>query len=294
MAKITYNLYPFNAAKASQGSLVVMVVKTWNIEEHPTITNEPMVGVEIQPFGGAGICRFSAPNTYIFTVNSTTFSFNDKGNSNQLSSQNYKLLLGEIQQTISDGGGLVTSDTSRGITRAADGSYSEVVTDEESQMIIDTLNARDQFAIQCLKQLMSIDKNRMDPTTVSDNEMAHYCELAYRWAANMMNAAAKTRATMTDETGSSVDEESLASNTEKLLYDIKDALQRTDLKEGDDYYERISLKGWDDLMAKLTDIKNAIVAQTSAITTVATAINNLELSPTINNNIIVPEQAEGE
>ena len=54
--------------------------------------------------------------------------------------------------------------------------------------------------------------------------MAFYCDVAYQWASNMMAAAAKVRATMQDETGPSVVEESLTTNTEKLLYDMSEAI----------------------------------------------------------------------
>lgn len=69
-----------------------------------------------------------------------------------------------------------------------------------------------------------------DPASLSNNEMSFYCDVAYQWAANMMSAAAKVRATMQDETGTSVDEESLTTNTEKLLYDMSEALNKTATK----------------------------------------------------------------
>jgi hypothetical protein len=81
---------------------------------------------------------------------------------------------------------------------------------------------RDNFALKALKTLMQ--RSEKDPSSLSNNEMSFYCDVAYQWAANTMSAAAKVRATIEDETGPSVAEESLTTNTEKLLYDMSEAI----------------------------------------------------------------------
>lgn len=167
--------------------------------------------------------------------------------------------------------------------------------DASYEITIEGLNARDQFALQALHGMFRVMD---DPSAVSKNEITHYCEAAYLWASYMMTESSKARAVIKDaettESTQAAEVGFLESNVEKLLNNIVAALDKTDEKDGNTYYERVSLKGWSDLMTKLTDIKNAITAQTTAIESIATAIGNLELSPTINNNIIVPENNGGE
>jgi hypothetical protein len=87
MIKITYNLSPFNPAKAQQGALCVMVLK--NYSESTILNTDPS-------FGGVGICRYKNPGTYLITISSELYRFNEKGNSSDLTSRAYKLLLGEV------------------------------------------------------------------------------------------------------------------------------------------------------------------------------------------------------
>ena len=64
--------------------------------------------------------------------------------------------------------------------------------------------------------------------------MSFYCNMAYRWAANMMNESAKTRAIYKDKTATTNLKEvavgELTNNTEKLLNNIMVALKKTDAK----------------------------------------------------------------
>lgn len=211
--KITYSLSDFDPLKAASGALCVMVEKNYSAG---TITNTNT------SFGGVGICKSKNADRYLLTVSSIGYEFNNKGNSVEETSSAYKLLLGEVLQDLTGAGGAVGSNTRTVVTRSADGSYSSTTTDEDTTVLVDSLTARDNFAINALRTLMQrADK---DPSTLSNNEMAFYCDVAYQWAANMMSAAAKVRATMEDESGPSVDEESLTTNTEKLLYDMSEAI----------------------------------------------------------------------
>lgn len=211
--KVTYNLRNFVAAKASSGALCVMTLKNYS---SGTITSTDAA------FGGAGICRLVAPKTYALTVSSVVYLFNEMGNSVDEDSENYKLHLGEIPQDLAGAGGAVGSDVKTVVTRATDGTYTSDTIEQANTVLIESLNARDNFAINALRTIMMrADK---DPATLSNNEMAYYCDVAYQWASNMMTAAAKVRATIEDESGPSVDEASLTSNTEKLLYDMSEAI----------------------------------------------------------------------
>ena len=211
MAKITYNLSAFDPLKAKQGALCIMVTTSYS---EATIVNTSA------SFGGAGICKYKDGDRYLLTVNSVLYSFNRQGNPADKS--NYKLLLGEVQQELSGAGGAVESNMRTVVTRSADGTYSSETTEENNTVLVEGLTTRDNFALNALKTLMQ--RAEKDPSSLSNNEMSFYCDVAYQWAANMMSAAARVRATIEDETGPSVDEESLTTNTEKLLYDMSEAI----------------------------------------------------------------------
>lgn len=227
MAKITYTLLTFNSSKASQGALVVMVRK----DITGSVTNEPAVGTEIQPFNGAGVCKALNNSQFTFSYNSNSYLFNNKGEAISQNALNYKLMLGQIQQNLSDAGSTVNSSTTikTSMTRGEDDSidYNTTISDAPSTVLIDQLNARDHFAVQALRAML---EHAPDPSALSDSVMADYCDKAYRWAANMMSAAASTRAVMEDDTasGGGTEEASvgvLSTNEEKLLNNIIVAIE---------------------------------------------------------------------
>ena len=94
-------------------------------------------------------------------------------------------------------------------------------------VVVDSLNARDQFAMQALGELLG---HIPDPSVLGENERNHFCNSAYAWAANMMTAAAKARATIvytkegTEEEDTEVSGITLNNNTEKLLNNIAAAI----------------------------------------------------------------------
>ena len=211
MVKITYNLSAFDPLKAKQGALCIMVTTSYS---ESTIVNTSA------SFGGAGICKYKDGDRYLLTVNSVLYSFNRQGNPADKS--NYKLLLGEVQQKLSEAGRTVESNRKTVVTRNADGIYSSETTEEDNTVLVEGLTPRDNFALNALKTLMQ--RAEKDPSSLSNNEMSFYCNVAYQWAANMMSAAARVRATIENETGSSVDEKFLTTNTEKLLYGMREAI----------------------------------------------------------------------
>lgn len=93
-------------------------------------------------------------------------------------------------------------------------------------VVVDSLNARDQFAMQALGELLG---HIPDPSVLGENERNHFCNSAYEWAANMMTAAAKARATIKYVKEGTEEEVydsgvTLNNNTEKLLNNIAAAI----------------------------------------------------------------------
>lgn len=271
MAKITYKLSAFNAKKASQGSLVVMVDKNLTINEDSHITNVTIVGgaeVRTDDFYGAGICRIVGQGTYCFTVNSTTYNFTSDGRALGTESINYKLVMGTVVTSLSTVGNSVNTPSTGHTTRSIDGEgnkkdTTEVV--EGGQAVVNNLNARDTFALQALHGLFNNMKEK-DPASLSDSEMNFYCQQAYQWAANMMLVAASSRASFKDDTAvpttNPEDVGDLTSNTEKLLNNLIVALETMTTE----------------LNTKLSSIKSSIDNQITAINSVAAAIENLQPS----------------
>lgn len=237
MAKQTYILKPFESSKASSGALCVMVKN--GISDK--ITNINSDGIVNSNFMGAGICT-QGNGGFTMMINGVVYQFNSKGEGlHPLSIRTWKLMLGEIEATINTSGNAATSNTTTIVTRGQDGSTTTKVDySKTNDVIIDSLNARDEFAVNVLKQLLSSVPN---PSALSNNEMNFFCNRAYQWAANMMEASANARGSFTQEastttgtpsnvtTRADVTTESLSSNTEKLLNNIVSALERTDYAE---------------------------------------------------------------
>ena len=237
MAKQTYILKPFESNKASSGALCVMVKNGVSDK----ITNINSDGTTNPNFMGAGICT-QGNGGFTMMINGVVYQFNSKGEGlHPLSIRSCKLMLGEIEATINTSGNAATSNTTTIVTRGQDGSTTTKVDySKTNDVIIDSLNARDEFAVNVLKQLLSSVPN---PSALSNNEMNFFCNRAYQWAANMMEASANARGSFTQEastatgtpsnvtTRADVTTESLSSNTEKLLNNIVSALERTDYAE---------------------------------------------------------------
>lgn len=237
MAKQTYILKPFEHSKASSGALCIMVKNGVSDK----ITNINSDGTANSNFMGAGICT-KGNERFTMMINGVVYQFNSKGEGlYPLSIRSWKLMLGEVETTINTSGNAATSNTTTIVTRGQDGSTTTKVDySKTNDVIIDSLNARDEFAVNVLKQLLSSIPN---PSAISNNEMNFFCNRAYQWAANMMEASANARGTFTQEASSTtgipsnittradISSDSLSSNTEKLLNNIVSALERTDYAE---------------------------------------------------------------
>lgn len=237
MAKQTYILKPFEHSKASSGALCIMVKN----DVSDKITNINSDGTANSNFMGAGICT-QGNGGFTMMINGVIYQFNSKGEGlYPLSIRSWKLMLGEVETIINTSGNAATSNTTTIVTRGQDGSTTTKVDySKTNDVIIDSLNARDEFAVNVLKQLLSSIPN---PSAISNNEMNFFCNRAYQWAANMMEASANARGSFTQEastttgtpsnvtTRADISSDSLSSNTEKLLNNIVSALERTDYAE---------------------------------------------------------------
>lgn len=229
MAKITYSLSQFDRGEASQGRLAVMLDKDYDIVKNSSIFNiriKDNKEVRENYFYGAGLCRKTPGGSFVFTVDGISYTFNDKGIGVTQESSPYKLVMGTIVNEAAASGNAIATSTTSHTTRDASGDTTEV-TEEAGQSVVDSLNARDTFALQALHGLF----NNMgeDPATVSSSVMTHYCEQAYKWAASMMLVAANSRASFTDaQAGGTVtpsESVSLETNTDKLLNNIIVAIE---------------------------------------------------------------------
>lgn len=236
--RTTYNLSNFDRDLAASGRLCVMVSEDYtedtisNIEINTSTDQQGNTVTEttnVEAFKGAGICRVNSPVAFEFVVNSISYLFKTNGLAESNNAQGCKLMMGEKQGAVSSIGSAVKSSAKAIITRSADGTVTTSTSYAPTMEIIDSLNARDQFAIQALKGML---EHIPDPSRLSESEIDYYCNAAYQWAANMMTLSANTRSTVEDASSSSdaKPEEvgALESNTEKLLNNIIAALEKTD------------------------------------------------------------------
>lgn len=314
MAMIKYNLKDFDAIKAMEGALCVIVKSIYTAPEG-FIVNIDNNGNANPNFIGAGICSYNGQDTYTVTIESKAYKFNEYGNG-LYENTDCKIMLGTVQGDVSSVGNLVKSSISIKTTistRGDDKTKTEVDYTKGSNVIIDNLNARDEFAIHALRELLC---HIPDPSSVSDSEMNFYCDKAYRWAANMMSASANARGTFTNEGAKDTDTSntdkadvpatSLTSNTEKLLNNIVAALEKTDYAEKDPtdstkivaYHERVKVQftelidflktyvkkddktnlGLKDLISTLENISSNIETSQPDYSSIISALNGIKNS----------------
>ena len=163
------------------------------------------------------------------------------GTSGNQTSLNGETIRPNPDYIINDPTGYTIDGAKTEISYTSDVNYdpSSPTTTNDSQVVVDDLNARDKFAIEALNSLVA---NISNPAALSGNEMHYYCESAYEWAAHMMTAAAKSRSTVGREYREGTTAETvtnLSNNTEKLLNNlvittsnISDSLKRTDVVVG--------------------------------------------------------------
>lgn len=238
MAITKYNLTAFVRDKAISGSLCVCVSGA---------TIPESIKSDNAAFVGAGIPVYKDYRFHL-TVNSILYIFDDKGEPANAAAASKKLVLGSIEKAMVGRGNVVsTYNTGSNATRGEGGYDTATVSynNTPTNVSIDSLNARDHFAVQALQTLLA--RMEKDPATLSDDEMVYWSDVAYKWASSMMVAAANARADTSDtrpsETPSDAPIQSLDSNTEKLLNNIEVAIKRTDYSTGTpaEYFKKIML-----------------------------------------------------
>ena len=281
MARIQYQVTTFVQDSAKAGSLVAMVSKT--IETGTVLYNINESGVANNDFKGSGIAKFkSSTNKFEFWCNGQTFIFNTSGASTD-STSNYKLMMATVIEDVNPSGNAVTGTNTGSTTRDQYGNISKGgITYGTRTIMIDSQNARDQFATEILNSILqNLD---IDPTTLDSSARSHYCQVAYDWAANMMTAAANARGTFDDktETPDSAKQESigtLETTSDKLLNNLIVALERTDEKkivEGQEVYsKKVSLPDMQSMVDQMVAANTAITALKDNVTNAMTNMQSV-------------------
>lgn len=247
MGKITYgNLEKFNYTQAKQGALVIAVHKNFNGSSISNISLYGSTWKKTTYFLGAGVVKLVNSN-FILTVASVDYTFSSEGDGHG-NAANYILKMGTVTTSVVSTGNGVTA-TTRSLTERSSTGDKTTVDDKEGYVYVDSLTPRDQFAIQALRGILErID----DPSSVSTSVMSNYCDVAYQWAAQMMQAAGNARSDLKDDTATeetkTAEVGSLENNTEKLLNNIVAALEKTDEKSGTSSPAHWSKTGYPDVL----------------------------------------------
>ncbi len=275
MARTVYNISAFDPLQVMEGTLCVMVSSSVS---GSTIANIDTSGSVNSSFKGAGICKLEGLDTYSMMVQGVKYKFNKSG-AGIYSASSYKIMLASIDSNAASSGNVIKSSSTTVVTRSASGSTTTTVNyGSGSDIIIDSLNARDEFAVQALKQLLDKVPN---PTAVSDSEMSYYCDAAYQWAAHMMEASANARGSFTQQQSSSTEttttranvaESSLSTNTEKLLNNIVSALEKTQstlnkiLEFDNNYYKNgVNITNMSTLVTAIDSLTSAVSSRVSSV-----------------------------
>ena len=277
MARIQYQVSAFNQEQAKAYSLVAMI-KT-DVAPTSVLYNIDEQGVANPKFKGAGIAKYkSGNNRFEFWYDGKTYLFSTNGESSESASAGYKLMMAKVLENVNPSGNSVVGTNTGSATRNSDGSITPgSITYDNRPILIDTQNARDQFATEILNSILQ--KLDVDPANLDSSTRSHYCQVAYDWAANMMTAAANARGTLTDETESSASARqeaigSLESNTDKLLNNLIVALERTDevkTEAGKEVYsKKVSLPDIQGLLNKMDVLNTSITALKDNVTNAMT------------------------
>ena len=277
MARIQYIVTTFNQDRAKAYSLVAMV-KT-DVATNTTLYNIDEQGVANIQFKGAGIAKFNnSNNKFEFSYGGQVYTFSSTGESKDTASAGYKLMMANIVENVNPSGNAATGTNIGSTQRDQYGNIIDGgITYGNRTIVIDSQNARDQFATEILNSILQ--KLDLDPSSLDSSARSYYCQVAYDWAANMMTAAANARGTFTDatETSASARQESigaLESTTDKLLNNLIVALERTDektIEEGKEVYsKKITLPDIQDLLDKMDTMCTTITALKDNVTNAMT------------------------
>lgn len=262
-----YTLENFDYNRASKKKLVAMVNGSNIIQ-------------------GTGFLKVISPNNLILTVDGDEYTFDSKGNpvSQNAGSYTLKMAISNVE-AIEEG---AVGETTNAMTRSVNAETGEVSYEKDTSgnshaITIDSLNARDQFAIQILKSML---EKTQGPDELSKDEITHYCEAAYNWAGYMVKMSSNSRSVIKDEdtTESAKTEEIgyLDSNTDKLLNNLIVELQKTKLKKvesgKDVYYERVTNPDLNAIMERY--VAGSTSGSRVGLKDLIAAVSNIEIDST--------------
>lgn len=282
MTRIQYRLEAFNAEQAKAYALVAMVTEATVASTLYNINRDGSVNAN---FKGAGIAKAnSSGSNFTFYVDGESYLFNNRGASISMESSGLKLMLAYVIEDINPSGNAATGTNTGSTEKDENGNIiNKGITYGEKTIVIDSMNARDQFATEILNSILQ--KIDVDPAYLSNSARSHYCQVAYDWAANMMTASANARGTFRDktETKDSAKQEAvgdLSNTTDKLLNNMIVALERNDIKttvDGVDVYsQRMTLDNMNTLVNKITEVNTVVTALKDNITNAMTNMQSVQ------------------
>lgn len=219
MAQVTttFELSPFDARLAASGALCLAA------NEGRDITGEKKyITSGGEHFYGAGLCKQDKAGYFSFQTKGEYCLYNSKGLPYSDNADDTQLFLAKVFRytETKTAGGAVPTIYKTTVTKSASGEISSVTTEDLQNfntVLVDTLTARDHFAIHALKGIMAHIDN---PAGINQDAIINYCRIAYKWAEGMMLMAADARAGYEDNSEVTVNPADLESNTDKLLYNV--------------------------------------------------------------------------
>lgn len=215
MTRTYYGLTLLDGYNSHNGELCVIVAGPISGEDDSYVghiydvdsNGIPYTDAQGTSFIGAGICKYSM-SQYSVTIEHTTYAYDKVGNPTNSNAIGTKLYLGTVLNGTAAAGNVIPGTTTATVSTSAGTRASTVeskteITYKDSNStwntIINSMNVRDEFANNALRGIIA---HIPDVTTLSKNEIAYYCEQAYKWAEYMMTSCANTRGSYENGSGS--------------------------------------------------------------------------------------------
>ena len=161
MAQRVYKIAEFSKSKASDGCLCAML-KIQDVTDHQligkTVKNIEDDGSPGLYYHGTGICKFNN-GLYVLTINGISYTFDNNGIGNSSNAEGYMLLNCTVEKDLIFIGNTAKSRSSSTVTTTDEGTSIVEQYGEQKNIVVNGLNARDQFAIQALQFLVAKEKN---------------------------------------------------------------------------------------------------------------------------------------
>lgn len=196
----------FDYSKAAGGALVGLVAEDGTLIDSGAFVQSDTLG------------------THSVTIKGQTLSFNADGKCTT-AGEYYGMTLSIVEAEL--------KPTQDNLATRAGGS---------SSISIDALNPRDHFAITALQGIFQYLRS---PHEMSDANMLYYSKIAYKWAQAMLVASADARKDAGESTGGSsevsINEATLSTNQDKLLYNISTNLKDLAAQQTANHKEGITI-----------------------------------------------------